>query len=517
MVMAWRSIAWTVALVVCSGCSDKAHDDGAGGVSSLSGASGSGAQGGDTGGDGEGDDEGGDEGGAGLDVGSGGESTSAAGSESETGTPACDTEQPVTLYLSPDDSNSMSSPVQAREAVLSSWNVLGAVALRPWEFFNYYAFDYPPAEAGTVAVVPSLAERPGTPGEYVMQIGVSSESVEVRAPMDITLVLDTSGSMEGHSIAMLQETCRAIAASLQPGDTLSMVTWNTANTVRLSGYGVTGPDDPLVLAEIDELVPDGGTDLYNGLVEGYALAAAAFEPGRINRVVLVSDGGANAGITEVDLIAQYAGGNDADGIYLVGVGVGTAGTYHDGLMDDVTDAGKGASVFVPNADEAWKIFHDGFVSVFGVAARDVQVRLDLPPGFAVVKHSAEQVSSDPTEVEPQHLSPDDTMVFHHHIRTCAPELIADDTPITVTARFQHATTFEPQEVIVATTFGELLAQSDPRLLEGAAILAYTDALAAAQQGDGSLVAPALAAVDAAELATPGDPDLAEIRSVLEAM
>jgi Ca-activated chloride channel family protein len=465
----------------------------------------------------------GDEGGtSGADDGDDGQEPdeSEGGSESSTGEPVCDDQEPVALYLSPDDSNSMSSAVQAREAVLSSWNSLGSVALRPWEFFNYYSFDYPPAPAGTVVVTPSLSRNEADPeGEYVMQIGVSSELVadEARAPMDITLVLDTSGSMEGHPMEMLKQTCLAIAASLQAGDTVSMVTWNTENTIRMSGYGVTGPDDALVLAEIDELTADGGTNLYNGLVEGYALADAAFEPGRINRMVLISDGGANVGITEVDLIAQHAGSNDGDGIYMVGVGVGTADTYNDELMDDVTDAGKGASVFVPSQAEAWKVFNDGFVNIFGVAARDVQVRLDLPPGFEIVKFSAEEVSTDPTEVEPQHLSPNDTMVFHQRIRTCAPALVADDTPITVTARFKHATTFEQQEVIVTTSFGELLAVSDPQLLKGAAVMAYTDALKASQGGDGSLVAPAMATVIAAEQALPGDEDLAEIRDVLENM
>ena len=129
---------------------------------------------------------------------------------------------------------------------------------------------------------------------------------------------------------LLDASVQALAEVLPPegraifGDTVSIVTWNTENTIRMSGYGVSGPDDPLVLAEIDELFADGGTDLHNGLVQGYMLADAAFEPGRINRMVLVSDGGANVGITDVDLIAGYAASNGEDGIYMVGVGVGTA-------------------------------------------------------------------------------------------------------------------------------------------------------------------------------------------------
>src|SRR5690606_15782217 len=248
---------------------------------------------------------------------------------------------------SPDDSNSMSSPVQAREAVSSQWASLGSVPIRTWEFFNYYTFAYPPAEPGTLEVSTSLYRDPEDPeGEHVLQIGVSSEAItnDDRAPLNITLVLDESGSMGGAPMDMLKESCRAIAHSLREGDIVSMVTWDTSNAIVLDAYAVDGSDDPMLLAKIEALDAGGGTDLHGGLTAGYALAQEMYDPERINRIVLISDGGANAGVTDIVLISEHAGGNDEDGIYMVGVGVGGEGTYRDALMDSVTDAGKGASV-----------------------------------------------------------------------------------------------------------------------------------------------------------------------------
>jgi hypothetical protein len=223
----------------------------------------------------------------------------------------------------------------------------------------------------------------------------------------------------------------------------------------LSGHAVTGADDTTLLAEIDQVWADGGTDLHAGLVAGFQLASAYQEPGVISRMVLISDGGANTGETDIEVISQYAGDNGEDGIYMVGVGVGSAGSYNDELMDDVTDAGKGASVFVSTEAEAWARFSTDFVSTMAVAVRDVQVKLDLPPGFEIVKFSGEEFSTDPAEVEPQHLSPNDAMVFHQRIRTCAPELVDETTEITVSARFKDATTFESREVAQTHTFTEL--------------------------------------------------------------
>jgi Ca-activated chloride channel family protein len=191
-------------------------------------------------------------------------------------------------------------------------------------------------------------------------------------------------------------------------------------------------------------------------------------------------------------------------------------------MDDVTDAGKGASVFNSTAAEAQKVFGERFTSTFSVAVRDVQVQLELPPGFEIVKFSGEEYSTDPAEVEPQHLAPDDAMVFHQRIATCAPELVLDDTPITVTARFQDPLSGEAREVAVEASFAELLAAEPALLRKGAAVFGYAEALKAwktATDDDAraAIIAAALAEVTRAAELLPADPDLQEIRTVLEAM
>jgi Ca-activated chloride channel family protein len=431
-------------------------------------------------------------------------------------TPACNDADDVALFLSPDDSNSMSSPVQAREGLLAQFGSISGIAIRPWEFLNYYRIAYPAAEPGTVGVHAAMMMNGD---DYVLQIGVASEAMtnETRPPMNLTFVLDTSGSMAGHSLEMLQATCRQIAANLREGDVVSMVTWNTQNNVVLSKHAVTGPNDAELLDAIDSVTADGGTDLHGGLVAGYQLAAASHREGIVSRVLLVSDGGANVGVTDEELIAQHAGDQGSDGIYLVGVGVGDSTTYNDLLMDRVTDVGKGASVFVPSAGEAELAFGARFVSTMAIAARDVQVRLDLPPGFEIVRFSGEEYSTDPAEIEPQHLAPDDAMVFHQHLSTCAPEAVTDDTPVTITVRYQDALTFEPHEVALATTFAELLAADRDLLLEGAAVFDYATALQTKNSGAeaNDEIARARASLALAREAQPDDTDLAEIAAVLD--
>lgn len=434
----------------------------------------------------------------------------------------CDDQMDVVLYLSPDDSNSMSSPVQARAALLEGVGSLGWVPIRVWEFLNYYTFDYPAAQPGQLAVTTEMLrqEEEGQLG-FTLQIGVTSQSLSnaERPPMNLTLVLDESGSMSGSPMEMQQEVCRAIAASLKEGDIVSAVGWDTENAIKLAGYAVAGANDTKLLDICNSLTPGGGTDLNGGLKAGYDLADLSYDPNRINRVVLISDGGANAGVTEADIIGAHAGNNDEDGIYLVGVGVG-AETYNDDLMDTVTDIGKGASVYIPSEAEAWKIFNTQFVNTMAVAARDVQVELSLPPGFEITRFSGEEYSSDPTEIEPQHLAPNDTMVFHQQIETCAPDLVTNDTEIGVVVRYKDAVTFEAKKIEQTLTFADVEAAASPAFLKGRAVFLYAEALKALRDNAENATEAkdeAFAALTAAEAAAPGDAELSEIRDALESL
>jgi Ca-activated chloride channel homolog len=433
----------------------------------------------------------------------------------------CNDTDPVVLYVSPDDSNSMASPVLAREAALRSGWAFPDV--RAWEFLNYYDFAYPPAAPGELRVVPTLVRDPASPEDtFVLQVGIASEPLANadRRPMNLTFVVDTSCSMGGDPMELVHDLGEVVAGSLREGDVVSVLTWNASQSVRLEGHAVTGGDDAAVRDAFTGLETEGGTDLHAGLLKGYELAEAQASTGRINRVVLISDGGANLGVTDANLIGAKAGGAEQDGIYLVGVGVGTPTSYNDALMDEVTDLGKGAAVFLPNRAEATRIFRDRFVETFDVAARNVRIRLDLPPGFAVTAFSGEEISDDPVEVDPQHLAPNDTMVVQQTLHGCSADHTGDSEPIGVTVTWQDPRTFEAREAMVTTTIGELLQSETPLVAKASAILAYADlleTLATSPSGRTEKIAVVRGAVELALADNPADPDLTEILQVLDAL
>ncbi len=382
---------------------------------------------------------------------------------------------PVTLYLSADDSNSMAAPVIARQLIAEEVEIRGG--MRPYEFLNYHDFDFAPAEQDHVDIVPQL--RVNEDGEYSMLLALVAPSAERfgRRPRSLVFSVDSSGSMSGHSIEIAREVLRETAHNLQAGDIVSVLSWDTEVTTLLAGEMVLGPDDPDLLAAIDQLQATGATDLHGGLVRAYELAEAAYDPGRLNRVILISDGGANTGVTDEQLIATHADDGEAEGIYLSGVGAAApAVIYQDVLMNRVTDAGKGAYVFVDDVDEAAAIFGDDerFQSVMEVAARDVQLSVQIPAGFLLTEFYGEELSQDPQEVEPQHLAPGDAMVFHQVLLDCAG---GDGSEVfTFTVRWIHPETRETHVETLQMTVDEMLADADDNLLEAEAIVAYARGL-----------------------------------------
>ncbi len=391
-----------------------------------------------------------------------------------------DQTEPTVLYLSADDSNSQASPVIAR-AIIRQGDLVPAEKIRTYEFTNYYQIDYPAPEPGRINVVPQmrLHEDGEYPGEYTFQIGAQSHRLtrSQGRSMSIVLSLDTSGSMGGWPIALLRESCRAIAGELREGDVISIVSWSSSTSVVLDSLFVSGPNDPRLLEVIDALQSDGSTDLHGGLVRAYELARRNFSQYRLNRVVLISDGQANAGVTDINLIAQAADDEEGEGIYLVGVGVGEPyDYYHDKLMDQVTDAGKGAYVYIDSELEARKQFGERFMENMELAAMDVRIKLTMPYYFLMKEFHGEEYSPNPEEVEPQHLGPNDAMVFHQYLIACDTELVDPGDTITVEAQYFDPFTREEKVDVKSRTVARMLDTDADQLLKGDAVVTYAEAL-----------------------------------------
>ncbi|HEY8376919.1 MAG TPA: VWA domain-containing protein [Nannocystis sp.] len=432
----------------------------------------------------------------------------------------CTSDAAVTWRVSVRRSDAMSSPAHAREALLGQWPSLHGVAIRPWEFLNYYTFAYPLAPPGQLRASAQLRAAKDDLGElYDLQVAVSGPQLDEgqRPPVHLTLALDNSGSMEGKAVELLKAAGHALASRLRAGDTVAVVTWNAATPVLLPVTTVSGPNDPKLLAAIDAFTPGGSASLSQALMSGFAQADEAYVASDINRLVILSDGGATASAEDLELLETRSSDlPGAPGVHTIAIGVGDPALYRHDLLDAIAEAGGGPSLYVGSAGEAEAQLGKRFISVMTQAATDVEVRLLLPPGLWLEVDVPMNI--EVSEHDRVTLAAGDRAVVHRRLRPCVAEV--DPTGLLgVELRWVDPLSGEVWESTTEWKLELLLAGETAWLAKGEAVLAYAAALEAVQRdpGDTSALEEATLRLSAAKSLLPSDGELAEIGEVLAAL
>ena len=162
-----------------------------------------------------------------------------------------------------------------------------------------------------------------------------------RPPLNLALVLDKSGSMgdEG-KMDYVRQAAHMLVNRMGPEDRLTIVTYNHRVQVPVSTRRVK--DRQYFHRIIDGLYPDGRTYLSGGLEEGFRQARRYRKKGYVSRVILLSDGLANIGLTDAGQLSRRAGimyesgvavstfgmGYDFDENLLASMATGGGGSYH---------------------------------------------------------------------------------------------------------------------------------------------------------------------------------------------
>jgi Ca-activated chloride channel family protein len=158
-------------------------------------------------------------------------------------------------------------------------------------------------------------------------------------------------------------------------------------------------------------------------------------------------------------------------------------------MDEMTDMGKGAYLYVDSEAEAERMFADPvrFLSNLSIVARNVQVEVTLPWYFGIKKFSGEEFASTPEEIEPQHLAPNDTMNFHQVIESCAAGLASKGDEVRLHVTYVDPIDGSPHEATRGFSMQELIDAPATQLHKADVVVNYAEALIQiadkVQQGD----------------------------------
>ncbi len=251
--------------------------------------------------------------------------------------------------------------------------------IRAEEFYN--AFDYgdpSPSVGEKIGARIEQAGHPFLPQRNLVRVALRVASAGRGAtPLHLTVLLDTSGSMEREDrAASVHRAFEVLVSLLGPADRITLVGF--ARTPRLLAENTRGDQARTLLDLIKRTPSEGGTNLEEALRLGGELAQRHFATGAQNRVVLLTDGAANLGDAEPEKLATRVETFRQQGLAFDACGVGLDG-LDDEILENLARRGDGRYYALNTPADADAGFAQKLAGAFRPAAENVKVQVRFNP------------------------------------------------------------------------------------------------------------------------------------------
>lgn len=225
-------------------------------------------------------------------------------------------------------------------------------------------------------------DRPIVPavGAETVVVKVSLDGVRLapaaRAPINLALVIDKSGSMAGEKIARARQAALEAVRRLSRDDVVSLVAYDGGVRVLVPA-GPLGDGEALTAA-IMRLSAAGGTNLHGGVEAGAGELRKHIEGAFIHRVILLSDGQANVGPQTPEALGSLGARLLREGIAVTTIGLGE--DFNEDLMARLARRSDGNTYYVSRSEDLPRVFADELGDVLSVVARRARLTLDFAAG-----------------------------------------------------------------------------------------------------------------------------------------
>lgn len=214
------------------------------------------------------------------------------------------------------------------------------------------------------------------------------EEMADRPVMNLALVLDRSGSMEDRGkMEYAKQAAKTIVDMMEPHDTLAIVEYDDEINVLWPATPVESPE--MIKSQIDTLFARGSTNLTGGMLKGIEEVMGVMHNEAINRVILMSDGLANQGITDPREIARLVREARDKGVSVSDIGLGL--DYNEDLMMQIAENGGGNYYYVENPSVMERIFRQEMSTIYSTVAKELMVSFEKSPAVTGVEIFGYQV------------------------------------------------------------------------------------------------------------------------------
>ncbi len=199
-----------------------------------------------------------------------------------------------------------------------------------------------------------------------------------RAPLDVALVVDTSGSMSGAKIHNARLAAASFIDGLAEGDIVSLYSFSSGVTELAPPTVVNADSRALLLQRVAGLYAAGGTNLYGGLQAAAGAASQAPPTHPVRRVVMISDGRGNIGPSSAEELGDLAARATENGTQVTAIGVGL--DYDESTLGALAVRSAGRLYHLEEPQQMAAILHDELELLGQTVASNAVIELAPAPG-----------------------------------------------------------------------------------------------------------------------------------------
>ncbi len=204
----------------------------------------------------------------------------------------------------------------------------------------------------------------------------------IQRPLNISLVIDRSGSMIGDKLENAKKAAKHLVDQLNDDDYISIIIYD--DVVDVLQPAIRPYNKEMIKQKIDHIQYRNSTNLMGGAEAGYNQVKRNYNERYINRVLLLSDGLANEGITNPREIKRIVRNHtNKEGISISTFGLGA--DYNEDLMTSMAEAGMGNYYFINHAEDIAGIFRKELNGLKEVVAQNVQLNIQIPQYMNIEK------------------------------------------------------------------------------------------------------------------------------------
>ncbi len=254
-------------------------------------------------------------------------------------------------------------------------------AVRIEEMINYfdYGYDLPKSKEATFETTVKIVPSPWAEGKQLMHVAVQGYDIKAdsRPPLNLTLLIDVSGSMSAQNkLPLAIQSLKLLINQMTANDHIAIAVYAGAAGTVLEP--TSGADKSKIIAALEKLSAGGSTAGGEGLRLAYNLAKQNFSKNSVNRVILLSDGDFNVGISNPEQLEDFVSRERESGVYLSILGFG-GGNYNDLLMQKLAQSGNGMATYIDTLNEGRKVLNDDVSGSMFSIADDVKIQVEFNP------------------------------------------------------------------------------------------------------------------------------------------